>query len=93
MRLVGADEHIYAFHADALQWLADTDLLEMLVDKLSPPVIVLSWPLHIEQQFSCPRLSRLCTLLVSLTCRVSFDCKFIHSGCTHVRKDSAESDV
>jgi hypothetical protein len=38
VRLVGADEHIYAFHADALQWLADTDLLEMLVDKLSPPV-------------------------------------------------------
>ncbi|CAM6102963.1 unnamed protein product [Calypogeia fissa] len=37
VRLVGADEHIYAFHADALQWLADTDLLEMLVDKLSPP--------------------------------------------------------
>lgn len=42
MRLVGADEHIYAFHADALQWLADTDLLETLVDKLSPPVLLLS---------------------------------------------------
>lgn len=38
VRLVGADEHIFAFHVDALQWLADTDLLEMLVDKLSPPV-------------------------------------------------------
>ncbi|XP_024382791.1 uncharacterized protein [Physcomitrium patens] len=37
VRLVGADEHIYAFHVDSLQWLADTDLLEMLVDKLSPP--------------------------------------------------------
>ncbi|KAL2652053.1 hypothetical protein R1flu_020181 [Riccia fluitans] len=37
VRLVGADEHIYAFHAEALQWLADTDLLEMLVDKLSHP--------------------------------------------------------
>ncbi|CAM6036644.1 unnamed protein product [Sphagnum compactum] len=36
VRLVGADEHIYAFHVDSLQWLADTDLLEMLVDKLSP---------------------------------------------------------
>ncbi|KAH8951593.1 hypothetical protein BDL97_09G036200 [Sphagnum fallax] len=36
IRLVGADEHIYAFHVDSLQWLADTDLLEMLVDKLSP---------------------------------------------------------
>lgn len=39
MRLVGADEHIYAFHVDSLQWLADTDLLEMLVEKLSPPVL------------------------------------------------------
>ena len=36
---MGADEHIYAFHVDSLQWLADTDLLEMLVDKLSPPVL------------------------------------------------------
>eukprot|EP00249_Psilotum_nudum_P003833 c17327_g1_i1 orf=1-1032(-) len=36
IRLVGADDHIYTFHADALQWLADTDLLEMVVDKLSP---------------------------------------------------------
>jgi serine/threonine-protein phosphatase 6 regulatory subunit 3 len=38
VRLVGADEHVYAFNVDSLQWLADTDLLEMLVDKLSPPV-------------------------------------------------------
>jgi hypothetical protein len=37
-RLVGADEHMYAFHADSLQWLAEADLLEMLVDKLSPLV-------------------------------------------------------
>lgn len=36
---MGADEHIYAFHVDSLQWLAETDLLEMLVDKLSPPVL------------------------------------------------------
>jgi serine/threonine-protein phosphatase 6 regulatory subunit 3 len=35
-RMVGADEHMYAFHADSLQWLAEADLLEMLVDKLSP---------------------------------------------------------
>jgi serine/threonine-protein phosphatase 6 regulatory subunit 3 len=40
VRLVGADEHIYAFHVDSLQWLADTDLLEMLVDKLSPLVFL-----------------------------------------------------
>ncbi len=37
-RMVGADEHMYAFHADSLQWLAEADLLEMLVDKLSPLV-------------------------------------------------------
>lgn len=40
VRLVGADDHIYAFHVESLQWLADTDLLEMLVDKLSPPVYI-----------------------------------------------------
>ncbi|KAJ7296962.1 hypothetical protein O6H91_03G067900 [Diphasiastrum complanatum] len=37
MRLVGADDIISTFHANSLQWLADTDLLEMLVDKLSSP--------------------------------------------------------
>eukprot|EP00250_Pteridium_aquilinum_P014961 c22305_g3_i1 orf=689-3370(+) len=37
IRLVGADDNIHAFHEDSLHWLADTDLLEMLVDKLSPP--------------------------------------------------------
>jgi serine/threonine-protein phosphatase 6 regulatory subunit 3 len=35
IRLVGADNHMYAYHVDALQWLADTNLLEMLVDALS----------------------------------------------------------
>lgn len=49
MRLVGADDHIYAFHVESLQWLADTDLLEMLVDKLSPPVILLF--LHLETTY------------------------------------------
>ena len=32
---------------DVMQWLADTDLLEMIVDKLSPPISMLdecSWP-------------------------------------------------
>jgi serine/threonine-protein phosphatase 6 regulatory subunit 3 len=38
MRLVGADEQILMFHADAVQWLAETDLLEMLVEKLDPQV-------------------------------------------------------
>lgn len=37
IRLVGADDNIRTFHEDSLHWLADTDLLEMLVDKLSPP--------------------------------------------------------
>ncbi|KAJ7539347.1 hypothetical protein O6H91_11G088200 [Diphasiastrum complanatum] len=37
MRLVGADDILSTFHSNSLQWLADTDLLEMLVDKLSPP--------------------------------------------------------
>eukprot|EP01018_Ginkgo_biloba_P018105 Gb_14287 [translate_table: standard] len=37
IRLFGADDHMYTYHVDALQWLADTDLLEMLVDKLSVP--------------------------------------------------------
>jgi len=35
IRLVGADNHMYTYHVDALQWLADTNLLEMLVDALS----------------------------------------------------------
>ncbi|KAG1361540.1 serine/threonine-protein phosphatase 6 regulatory subunit 2 [Cocos nucifera] len=36
IRLVGADDHIYANYVDIMQWLADTNLLEMIVDKLSP---------------------------------------------------------
>jgi len=35
IRLVGADDHMYT--DDAMEWLADTDLLEMIVDKLSSP--------------------------------------------------------
>ena len=38
IRLMGADETIHAVHDDSLHWLAETDLLEMLVDKLGPPV-------------------------------------------------------
>eukprot|EP00250_Pteridium_aquilinum_P014960 c22305_g2_i1 orf=539-3184(+) len=37
IRLVGADDTIHSFHEDTLHWLADTDLLELLMDKLSPP--------------------------------------------------------
>ncbi|KAL3518388.1 hypothetical protein ACH5RR_020977 [Cinchona calisaya] len=36
VRLVGADDHIYPSSMDVMQWLADSSLLEMIVDKLSP---------------------------------------------------------
>ncbi|CAA7030967.1 unnamed protein product [Microthlaspi erraticum] len=36
IRLVGADDHVYPNHLDVMQWLADSNLLEMIVDKLSP---------------------------------------------------------
>ncbi|KAK9267336.1 hypothetical protein L1049_009760 [Liquidambar formosana] len=35
IRLIGADEHIYANYMEAMQWLEDTDVLEMIVDKFS----------------------------------------------------------
>ncbi|XP_057432676.1 uncharacterized protein LOC130725468 [Lotus japonicus] len=33
IRLIGVDEHVYLNHADAMQWIEDTDVLEMIVDK------------------------------------------------------------
>ncbi|QHN95050.1 hypothetical protein HN51_042947 [Arachis hypogaea] len=36
IRLVGADDHVYPNFIDVMQWLADSNLLEMIVDKLSP---------------------------------------------------------
>ncbi|XP_059297542.1 uncharacterized protein LOC132050338 isoform X3 [Lycium ferocissimum] len=36
VRLVGADDQIYPNTTDVMQWLADSNLLEMIVDKLSP---------------------------------------------------------
>ncbi|XP_006846781.2 serine/threonine-protein phosphatase 6 regulatory subunit 3 [Amborella trichopoda] len=36
VRLVGADDHMYTNFTDVMQWLADTNLLEMIADKLSP---------------------------------------------------------
>ncbi|XP_022728987.1 serine/threonine-protein phosphatase 6 regulatory subunit 3-like isoform X6 [Durio zibethinus] len=36
VRLVGADDHVYPNFLDVMQWLADSNLLEMIVDKLSP---------------------------------------------------------
>ncbi|KAK6150137.1 hypothetical protein DH2020_017662 [Rehmannia glutinosa] len=35
IRLIGADEHIYANYADSMQWLEDMNVLEMIVDKFS----------------------------------------------------------
>ncbi|CAO2812974.1 unnamed protein product [Amaranthus hypochondriacus] len=36
VRLVGADDHVYANYMDVMRWLAESNLLEMIVDKLSP---------------------------------------------------------
>ncbi|CAA6662442.1 unnamed protein product [Spirodela intermedia] len=36
VRIVGADVHMYPNFNEAMQWLAESNLLEMLVDKLSP---------------------------------------------------------
>lgn len=38
IRLIGADEHIYANYAEAMRWLEDSDVLEMIVDKFSSSV-------------------------------------------------------
>ncbi|KAI4297048.1 hypothetical protein L6164_036957 [Bauhinia variegata] len=35
IRLIGADEHMYVNHVDAMQWIEDTHVLEMIVDKFS----------------------------------------------------------
>ncbi|XP_019419497.1 PREDICTED: serine/threonine-protein phosphatase 6 regulatory subunit 2-like isoform X1 [Lupinus angustifolius] len=35
IRLIGADEHMYVNHVDAMQWIEETDVLEMIVDKFS----------------------------------------------------------
>lgn len=40
VRLVGADDHVYPNYMDVMRWLADSNLLEMIVDKLSPSVSV-----------------------------------------------------
>lgn len=40
IRLIGADENIYGNYVDEMQWLKDTDVLEMIVDKFSSSVSV-----------------------------------------------------
>jgi len=39
MRLVGAHDEILMYHTDKLGWLADTPLLDLLVDQLGPQVL------------------------------------------------------
>ena len=50
VRLVGADDHVYPNFMDVMQWLSESDMLEMIVDKLSPSV---SDKLHLHQDFAC----------------------------------------
>lgn len=38
IRLVGADEHMYTNYTEAMHWIQDTDVLEMIVDKFSSSV-------------------------------------------------------
>lgn len=38
IRLIGADESMYSNYAEAMQWLEDTNVLEMIVDKFSSSV-------------------------------------------------------
>ncbi|KAB2081185.1 hypothetical protein ERO13_A05G110200v2 [Gossypium hirsutum] len=35
IRLIGADEHMYTNYKEYMQWIEDTDILEMIVDKFS----------------------------------------------------------
>ncbi|KAG9145176.1 hypothetical protein Leryth_008964 [Lithospermum erythrorhizon] len=35
IRLIGADEHLYTNYSDSMQWLEDSNVLEMIVDKFS----------------------------------------------------------
>ncbi|CAN6989589.1 unnamed protein product [Brassica rapa subsp. trilocularis] len=46
IRLVGADDHVYPNHMDVMQWLADSNLLHMVVDKLSPSIFSLLFCLY-----------------------------------------------
>lgn len=38
IRIVGTDDASQIYPEDTVNWLADTNLLDMLVDKLRPPV-------------------------------------------------------
>ncbi|KAH7568460.1 hypothetical protein JRO89_XS06G0002700 [Xanthoceras sorbifolium] len=38
IRLIGADEHMYSNYTESMQWIEDTNVLEMIVDKFSSSV-------------------------------------------------------
>lgn len=38
IRLIGADEHMYTNFTESMQWIEDTNVLEMIVDKFSSSV-------------------------------------------------------
>ena len=40
IRLIGADEHMYSNYMDAMQWLENTNVLEMIVDKFNSSVSI-----------------------------------------------------
>lgn len=42
IRLIGADEHMYVSNVDAMQWIEDSNVLEMIVDKFSSSVRIIS---------------------------------------------------
>lgn len=43
VRLVGADDHVYPNFIDVMKWLAESNLLDMIVDKLTPSVSEALW--------------------------------------------------
>lgn len=52
VRLVGADDHMYSDTVDVMQWLTDSSLLEMIVDKLNPSVSTTLYTIHLVSYVS-----------------------------------------
>lgn len=52
IRLIGADEHLYTNYTDLIQWIEDTNVLEMIVDKFSSSVSFLDYYGNIYYFFS-----------------------------------------
>jgi hypothetical protein len=50
IRLIGADEHMYTNYMEAMQWIEETDVLEMIVDKFSSSVSNINCiePVHVS---------------------------------------------